>query len=259
VAAAPLPDPKQLMREVGEHQKQLDKVRENYTYSSETRTDDVDGKGQVKKTELEQREIFFVNGHEIGRLVKKGGKPLEGKEDAKETARVTKLVEKAEKTPAGQTLDSKSITISVSQVLEIVEITNERRIDFRGRPAIVFDFAGRRNAKTHGIAEDLSKKLKGTIWVDERDRQVAHAEISFQDDFRIGGGLLGSISKGSWLSFDQAKMNGEIWLPVGGSGYVQARLLLVKGYRERFTERDWDFKRFRVETGTQRENKPAKK
>ena len=34
VSSAPLPDIRQLMHEVEDHQKQLDKVRENYTYSS---------------------------------------------------------------------------------------------------------------------------------------------------------------------------------------------------------------------------------
>ena len=33
-AQAPLPDIRQLMREVQEHQKQLDQIRENYTYTS---------------------------------------------------------------------------------------------------------------------------------------------------------------------------------------------------------------------------------
>jgi hypothetical protein len=50
-------------------------------------------------------------------------------------------------------------------------------------------------------------------------------------------------------------VNGEIWLPTGGEGTIQLRLLLVKGVREHFTERDYDFKRFRVDT---HENTDAK-
>ena len=44
-AAPPLPDIRQLMREVQEHQKQLEKVRENYTYSSLQTTQDLDSNG----------------------------------------------------------------------------------------------------------------------------------------------------------------------------------------------------------------------
>jgi hypothetical protein len=108
-ANAPLPDVHQLLREVMEHQKQLDKVRENYTYSSFQTVQDVDANGKVKKTETEESEDFFVNGHLIERNVKKNGQPLSGHDLDKETERVTKLVEKAEKTPPDQALEGQTI------------------------------------------------------------------------------------------------------------------------------------------------------
>jgi hypothetical protein len=190
-AKAPLPEIHQLLREVMDHQKQLDKVREAYTYTSVETTQDIDSSGQVKKTETQEFEEFFVNGHLIRRMVKKDGKPLSENDQQKETERVTKLVEKAEKTPSGQPLDSQSI--SVSRVLEIMDERNPRRETYRGRPAIVFDFVGRKDAKTHGLAEDASKKLQGSVWIDEADRQVAHLEVTFNDTFRVAGGLFASI------------------------------------------------------------------
>jgi hypothetical protein len=244
-AAPPLPDIHQLMKEVDEHQKQLDKVRENYTFSVSQEIQELDAKGQVSKTETKEAEVFFVNGHEIWRVVKKDGKPLTDEEEKKETGRVTKLVEKAEKTPPGQPLEGHVIT--VSRLLEIMDVRNERREIYRGRAAIVFDFVGRKDAKTHGLAEDASKKLQGTIWVDEADRQVAHCDVNFDDNFRVAGGVVATIQKGSNFHLDQAKVNGEIWLPTGVEGSVQARVLLVKGIRQHFTERDYDYKRFRVE------------
>jgi hypothetical protein len=243
---APIPDIRQLIREVTEHQKQLEKLRETYTYSSARTIQDIDSNGRVKKTESQELEAFFVNGHAIERTVKKDGQPLSAHEEQKETERVTKLVEKAERTPPGQPLDGQAI--SVSRVLEIMEVRNPRRESYRGRPAIVFDFVGRKDAKTHGLAEDISKKLQGTMWIDEADRQVAHLEVTSNDNFRLAGGLLASIEKGSNFHFDQAQVNGEIWLPTGGEGTMQARVLMVKNYRQHFTERDYDYKRFRVET-----------
>ena len=89
----PLPDIHQLMKEVHEHQKQLDKIRENYTFSVSKVVQEIDAKGQVSKTETEEAEAFFVNGHKISRLVKKDGKPLTEEEQNKETKHITKLVE----------------------------------------------------------------------------------------------------------------------------------------------------------------------
>ncbi len=245
-ANAPLPDVRLLMLEVQAHQKQLDKVRENYTYTSLQTIQDLDSNGQVKKTETYEDEDFFVNSHVIERTVKKDGKPLNAHDEQKETERVTKLVEKAEKTPPDQPLEGQ--TISISRVLEIMDVRNPRRETYRGRPTIVFDFVGRKDAKTHGLAEDVSKKLQGTLWVDEADREVAHMEVSFDDNFHVAGGLVANVQKGSNFRFDQEQVNGEIWFPTGGEGTVQLRLLLVKGIRQHFTERDYDFKRFRVET-----------
>ncbi len=244
--SAPIPDIRQLLHEATEHQKQLEKVRETYTYSSTRTIQDIDPNGQVKKTETQEHEAFFVNGHAIERMVKKDGQPLSEHDQQKETVRVTKLVEKAQKTPPGQPLEGQAI--SVGRVLEIMDVRNPRREIYRGRPAIVFDFVGRKDAKTHGLAEDVSKKLQGTVWIDEADRQVAHLEVTFKDDFRVAGGLLASIQKGSNFRFDQAKVNNEIWLPTGGEGSMQAKVLMFKNYRQHFTERDFDYKRFRVET-----------
>ena len=91
-ANSPLPDIRQLMREVQNHQRQLDKLRESYTYSSLQTVQDIDSSGQVKKTETEEHEDFFVNSHVIERTVKKNGQPLGDSDQRKETERVTKLV-----------------------------------------------------------------------------------------------------------------------------------------------------------------------
>ena len=254
-AGPPLPDIRQLMREVQEHQKQLDKIRENYTYSSYQTTQDIDAKGQVKKTETSEYEAFFVNGHVIERKVMFNGEILNEHDQQKETERVTKLVEKAEKIPREQSLEGPSI--SISRVLEIMDVRNPRREIYRGSPAIVFDFIGRKDVKTHGMAEDASKKLQGTVWIDEAGRQVAHLEVSFIDNFRIVGGLLATVQKGSSFRFEQAPVNGEIWLPTGGEGTINVRLLMVKSLRQHFSERDYDYKRFKVETQQSKDGKPV--
>jgi len=248
---APLPDIPQLMREVAEHQKQLEKVRENYTYSSSQTTEDLDGSGHVAKTESQEGDDFFVNGHVIERTVKKNGQPLNEHEERKETERVTKLVEKAEKTPPDQPLEGPAIR--VSRLLEIMDVRNPRREAYRGRPTIVFDFAGRKDAQTHGMMEDASKKLQGTMWVDEADRQIAHLEVTFTDNFHVAGGLVANVQKGSYFHFDQAPVSGGLWLPTGAEGTMQVRVLLLKSIRQHFVERDYDYKQFHVDAQQQKD------
>jgi len=250
LSTQPIPSIRELMLDVAAHQKQLEKVRENYTFHSSTVVQDLDSNGKVTKTESEDSEVFYVNTHRIERTVKRDGKPLSDHDQQKEQERVNKLVEKAQKVPPGQPLEGPNETVSISHLLDIMQAYNPRRVMFRGRSTIVFDFAGKHDAKTHGLAEDASKKIAGTLWVDERDRQVARMEAHFTDNFHVVGGLLANVQKGSSFYFDQAPVNGEIWFPTAGEGNIQARVLLLKGVRQHVIERDSDYERFTVDTQT---------
>jgi len=247
---APLPDIPTLMKQVQAHQRELDKVRENYTFREAQQTDDLDSNGQVKKTESEESEIFFVNGHHIERLVKKNGKNLSADEQKKEQEKVTKEVEKATKLDPNKSLHEGE-EISVSRILAIMKVSNPRRISLNGRDTIAFDFIGDPHAQTHGLAEDASKKMAGTVWVDEKDREVVKLTVHFDENFHVGGGLLANIQAGSSFQFEQAKINNELWLPTGGEAHLQARVLLVKGYRENMRFHDSDFQRFHTEASQQ--------
>lgn len=240
----PLPDVPTLMRQVEEHQHKMDKVRENYTYHETTVTHELDKHGNVKKTESEEYDVFFVNSHEIHRRVKKDGKPLSADDDKKEQDRVNKEVEKASNTPTGQALDKNEV--SVTRLLEIMKVSNPRREQMDNRSVIAFDFTGDPHAKTHGVAEDASKKLSGTLWIDENDREVRRMIAHFDDNFHIGFGLF-SIGKGSAFTFNQKLVNNELWLPTDAQAHVVAHAIGVLGWRGDFSVTDNDYKKFHAE------------
>lgn len=244
-ANAPLPEIPQLMKEVREHQKSLDKVRENYTFTASIAVEDIDSKGKVTKTESHEFEVFYVHGHEITRTVKKDGKPLTDEEQKKETERVTKAVEKAENPPPEPHKEGQNV--SLLHILEVADARNPRRENFRGRATLVYDFVGKKDFKAHGLSEDLSKKLQGTIWIDEADRQVARMEAAITDNFHLGGGVLVNIQKGSRFAFDQAPVNGEIWFPTNADIALQMRVLLLKGIHQHIIQHCYDYKRFHAE------------
>jgi hypothetical protein len=248
-ADAPIPDIPTLMLQVQAHQRELDKIRENYTYREFIQTDDLDSDGHVKKTETEEDEVFFVNSHHIRRQVKKNGKDLTPEEQKKEQEHVTKDVEKATKLEPGKSLEGGEI--SITRILAIMKVSNPRRVLLNGRDTIAFDFVGDPHAQTHGMAEDASKKLAGTLWVDEKDREVARLSVHFDDNFHLGGGLVANVQKGSSFEFEQALVNNELWLPTGGDVHLTARVLLVKGYRQNMHFKDSDYQRFHADATQQ--------
>lgn len=245
MANAPVPDAATLLHEVVAHQRQMDSVRENYTYREVIVTHLLDKHGKATKTTTETDDVFFVNTHEIDRLVAKDGHPLDAGERSKEQKRVDKTIADAEKTPPGQSPDHN--TVSVSRLLSIMTLTKPRRVMENGRSTLVFDFIGNRHAHTHGMAENASKKLSGTIWIDEQDRDVLRLEAHFDANFRMGWGLA-SVAKGSTFTFTQRRVHGALWLPSGTQIHLVAHAIGFLTYRAEVTVTDSNYQVFHVGT-----------
>jgi hypothetical protein len=241
---AALPDAATMLREVEAHQKQLDKIRENYTFRSMQTTRQLDGSGNTKKVETEEHEVFFVNGEQVQKLVRKDGKDLTPEQARKEQDRVNKEVLKISK-PGYSNPDKDEIT--VSRLLQIVTFSRPRRVQLNGRDTIAFDFAGDPHAKTHGRGEDALKKVSGTIWIDEADREVSRMSATLDENYHVGFGLLASVAKGSNVVFDQGLIRNEAWLPTAIALHLQARALLVAGFRAEIDIRFDQYKKFQTD------------
>src|ERR1700735_1299255 len=241
---AALPDAATMLREVEAHQKQLDKARENYTFREVQTTRELDSSGKTKKTETEEHEVFFVNGHQIEKLVRKDGKDLTPDQARKEQDRVNKEVLKLSK-PSYTNPDKDEIT--VARLLQIVRFITPRRVLLNGRDTIAFDFAGDEHAKTHGRDEEALKKVSGTIWIDEADREVSRMRATLDENYHVGFGLLASVAKGSNMVFDQALIRNEAWLPTAIALHLQARAFLVAGFRAEVDIRFDQYKKFQTD------------
>ncbi len=247
-APAPLPDAATVLREVEAHQKELDKIRENYTFREVQTTRQLDSHGTVKKIETEEHEVFFVKGHQIEKLVRKDGKDLTPDQARKEQDRVNKEVIKISQQSEDKP-DKDDIT--VSRLLQIVTFSKPRRVSLNGRDTIAFDFAGDEHAKTHGRNEDALKKVSGTVWVDEADREVSRMSATLDENYHIGFGLLASVAKGSNVVFDQALIRKEAWLPTAIALHLQARALLVAGFRADIEIRFDQYQKFQTDAEQQ--------
>jgi hypothetical protein len=239
-----IPDAATMLRDVEAHQKQLDKMRENYTFRAVQTTRQLDSSGNTKKIETEEHEVFFVNGHRVEKLVRKDGKDLSPDQARKEQDRVNKEVVKISQ-PGYSNPDKDEIT--VARLLQIVAFSRPRRVSLKGRDTIAFDFAGDQHAKTHGRDEDALKKVSGTVWIDEADREVSRMSATLDENYHVGFGLLASVAKGSNLVFDQALIRNEAWLPTAITLHLQARAFLVAGIRADVDIRFDQYRKFQTD------------
>jgi outer membrane lipoprotein-sorting protein len=242
VAAQQLPNVTDLLKDVRAHQQKLDDIRENYTFHQIVKTDELDAKGAIKKTTSEEREVFFVNGRRVGRLVKKDGVALSPADEKKEQGRIEKLVGQRSKQPRGQPGSRGGL---ISMILPVAKVSNPRRTTLKGRASLAYDFAGDPAAHARNMEENALKKTAGTIWFDEADRQVARVEIHFFDNFRIAGGLIASVRKGTSIEVEQSPVGEGLWMQTSLEQHVGARLGFVST-REDEHVTNFDFKKFDV-------------
>jgi hypothetical protein len=248
----PLPDIPTLMRSVEANEKTAEAVEKDYMYRASITQVESDGHGNPKKTETLDVDVFWIEGVKVRRLVKKDGKELSDKEQKKENEKIDREVAdaKAKRAKAdakgAETDPEGNAVVTVSRLLELGSFTNARREQWNGRDTIAVDFAGDPKAKTKNRFEDVIRDLQGTAWIDERDKVLVKAEGHFLNNFKVGGGLLVNIQKGTSFRAEWKKVNDEVWLPASQDGQGSLRALLFLGFNGKVHFVDSDYRKFKV-------------
>ncbi len=239
--AAPIPNAATLLHQVVAHQRRMDAIRENYTYLEHETLQKLNKHGHVRQTETFEYNVFFVHTHEIDELIRKNGHPLSPRQQRKQAKHIRHQIARAQSTPPGQPLNGRSV--SVSELLAIMHLSRPRRTIIDGRPTLAFDFTGRRHAHAHGKVQRTLRKLTGTIWIDEKDREVRRLDAHFDANLHMGWGLV-AVDKGSTFNFTQRPMRGQLWLPAGTRIHLVAHALGFFGYRANITITDSHYQVF---------------
>lgn len=264
-SSTPLPDLPALLKEVEANQQNVEKLRENYTYTMEQTHLEVDSKGNLRNRGEATYEVFHLGAWRVSKLVARNGQPLSPEEARKEERRVEKIIrdweaqqkKAAEKqarregaAAAGRPSRDEDDDLSISDFLRVCTLQHPRWERFRGQEVLVFEFEPRPGYKARNRAESLVQKLTGTVWIDAKAREIARLEARLVDNFRIGAGLLASVGRGSAFVFEQERVRDEVWLPSYAEVNASARMLLFKGLKVNVVMRFRDYRKFNVETVT---------
>ena len=260
----PLPDIDGLMHAVETNQRAAETIEKDYLYRSTWTLKELDGHGGIKKTETEEYDVFWLEGVPVHRLMKKNGKELSAEEQKKEGERIDKEIAKAKEKRKKADEQGKETgprgeeEVTVSRLLELGSFTNARRVQWNGRDTIAVDFAGDPHAKTKSRFEEVIRDMVGTAWVDEQDRTLVKAQGHFLNTFKIGGGIVANIQKGTSFSMEQRKVNNEVWLPAMVEGQGDARTFLFFNLHGSVQGVESDYRKFKAtSTIVPVEGKPA--
>lgn len=251
-ADPPLPDIVTTMRDVETNQRKAEALEKNYMYHSVETAQQIDGRGQIKKTTVTEFDHYWLDGVPVRRVVKRDGKALTTQEVAKEDERIDKTVAKTHAKREKADAESKETDprgneeITVSRLIELGAFSNARRVQLHGRDTIAVDYIGDPKAKTRNRAEDAVRDLRGTAWIDERDRRLVRAEGRFVNSFKVGGGLVVNIAKDTRFTMEQTKVNDEVWLPANIDAWGAARVLLFFNFNGSIHAVHSDYRKFRA-------------
>jgi hypothetical protein len=248
----PLPDIATLLRDIAKNQAAIEEIRKLYTCHLSEEEDKTDSDGRLMSRSVKDYDVFYIGDEEVRRLIAKDGKPLDANERKREEDHFNKRFDELKKKqaelaadPHKQAKQEEQDEAQISDFLRAEVFTNPRRTTLNGEDLIAFDFAGNPNYKAKKTIDRIVQKLSGVMWVDDQAREIARLEARFAESAHVGGGVVGSIERGSNFVFEQQKLNQEVWLPSYAEVHVAGRIFVVK-LKQNFVDRYSDYKKFRV-------------
>lgn len=222
--ATPLPDAAALLQAASYKEEAFAKERQRYlcVYKSHN----------FMNRSVRLYESFYVHGHEVQRLLELNDVPLSAEARQAEDVRVNAEIKADRKKPAppfialaggmSYTRDEHSWAQTVeAAILRTSAFSNERRVDYRGRPAIQIDFKGNWGSKTQSSEEPLASGMSGTIVVDEQSGALVRIGANLDKDV-IDGNYLVAAHTIMFLGFDAARVSENLYVP---SSWVRNRYI----------------------------------
>jgi len=232
-----------------------DKKQRDYTYVERQETRRLDGKGQVKSTETETYDVMEIYGEQVQKLIAKNDKPLSAKDAQKEDDKIQKLIDKREKeSPQDREKRRKKEEKDREDELQFVrEVADAFNFHFvgieklNGRDNYVIDADPKPGYKPVRKEAKILPKLRGRLWIDQADSQIAKADVQVIDTVSFGL-FLARLHKGSRVMFENTRVNHEVWLQQHVAVTADVRLALLKDFNVDWDATDRDYKKFRTDT-----------
>lgn len=242
-----------LFRIVADKDAENNKLERNYTYIDREVQHKLDGKGNIKSTEIKTYDILEIYGEPVQRLIAKDDKPLNDKEASKEDAKIQKIIDKhknesesdREKREEKEEKNRENDRKFVHEIADAYNFTLVGTEQVNGRDAWVIDGEPRPGFQPHMKESKFLSKFRGRVWIDKSELQLAKMDVEAIDTVSLGL-VLARIHKGTRFMLEQTRVNDEIWLPEHLTYKIDVRLALVKGFNFDGENTFRDYKKFRT-------------
>lgn len=242
-----------LFRVVADKDIENDKRLRDYTYIERDEEHKLDGKGEIKSTEVKTYDVMEIYGEQVQRLIEKDNQALNAKDAAKEEEKIQKIIDKRrneseEARKKREQKEEKDREQGRQFVREVADAYDFRLVgteSLGGRDAWVIDAEPRPGYEPHLKDAKFLPKFRGRVWIDKDEDQWAKLDIECIDTVSLGL-FLARFHKGSRIVIEQTRVNGEVWLPKHVALKVDVRLALLKEYNVEQEQTFRDYKKFRA-------------
>jgi ribosomal protein L17 len=245
----------ELFRVAADKDIENDKRLRDYTYIERDEKHRLDGKGDVKSTDVTTYEVMELYGEPVQRLIEKDDRALDTEDSAKEEKKVQKIIDKRKNESEDarrkrQQKEEKDREEARKFVHEVADAYNFRLVgteSMGGRDTWVIDAEPRPGYEPHMKEAKFLPKFHGRVWIDRQDAQWAKMDIECIDTVSVGW-FLARVHKGSRFVIEQTRVNDEVWLPKHLAIKVDVRLALLKNFNVELDQTFRDYKKFRATT-----------
>lgn len=217
---APTNDPKEIVRRSLDVDRKDFELARDYTYEQRVELTVLDKKGARKHHELYANDFTILYDEPYARRIRKDDKPLSEKEEKKEQEKLDKFVAKhkseSQKERERRLADvekrrqeSRAFARDIINAYDF-RIVGEEQVD--GRQAVIIEANPRKDFRPTQPHADVLPKLRGKLWIDRNDYGWIRAEVETLDTISWGLFVM-RIHKGTRMTFEQTRVNDEIWLP----------------------------------------------
>jgi hypothetical protein len=223
----------------------------NYTFLERVEERRYGRSGNLSSKEIQTFEFMVLGGQPYGRLVERDDKALPEKEVRKEQEKLDREQAKRQRESASDKVKQEQDRVEqrryLREVPEAFNLTLLGSEQIGGRPVWIISAQPKPGYKPKLKRAELLTKLRGKIWVDQTDYQWVKAEVEVIDTISFGFGLL-RLESGSVLSFEQVRVNDEVWLPVRIAIRADARVAYLRKLREELDITYRDYKKFQADS-----------
>ena len=248
-------DAREIVRRAVELDKNNGDNWRNFTYVQRQVDKQFESSGKVKSQADRTWDVTFQEGSPYRRLIARNGIPLTPQEQQAEDEKMQWNIAERRKESKEQRerrtaewrkrLDRQREPLN--EVPDAFDFQLVREEPIKGAEAWVIDGRPKPGYKPKSTAASVLQKMKTRFWISKRDYHWIKLDANTLDTFTYGAFLL-RIGKGAHITMEQARVNGDVWLPTHIALAGSARILLVKGVRAQLDITYSDYKKFVVDS-----------